>query len=554
MKTAIDLTPAQRQQVQALLEHYLPGTTVWAFGSRVTFKARPDSDLDLVAVTTPEQKAKVSALKEAFEESDLPFRVDLLEWDEIPENFRKNIEGGEVSPLAPASSSAPSERPAGSSATPLGNCVPLSDAAEIIAGFAFKSTDFSNKTGYARAIKIADIVPPIVEVNGASFVNVNSYSKEKMNKYRLCHGDFVVAMTGATIGKVGLFRGIEESYINQRVAKFINKNGYDKKYIYYSLVNDDFYLFVKNNIDSNSAQENISATSIGRFPIIKRSIIEQKKIAAILSALDDKIALNRATNQTLEQMAQALFKSWFVDFDPVYAKARGEQPVGMDAATAALFPDSFEESELGMIPKGWEVKKLGDIAEIKIGKTPPRKEAQWFSNHPNDTKWISIKDMGMAETYIWETTETLPKEAIERFNINKIPQNAVILSFKLTVGRLAITSEEMASNEAIAHFISQILTTEYLYSFFKNFNFEELGSTSSIGTAVNSNTIRDIRLFLPPHDLILSYTEKVKQIFEYIKQIGYETLQLTQIRDSLLPKLLSGEISVADAAEQVVVP
>lgn len=110
--------------------------------------------------------------------------------------------------------------------------------------------------------------------------------------------------------------------------------------------------------------------------------------------MSNRISLLKETNATLEAIAQALFKSWFVDFDPVHAKAEGRQPEGMNATTAALFPDSFEESELGLVPKGWEGSTLGKVAEVGIGKTPPRKEAHWFSESEKDIRWVSIKDLG----------------------------------------------------------------------------------------------------------------------------------------------------------------
>ncbi|GAB1368925.1 hypothetical protein MASR1M42_14760 [Azonexus hydrophilus] len=149
--------------------------------------------------------------------------------------------------------------------------------------------------------------------------------------------------------------------------------------------------------------------------------ISAQRKSPVLSALDDRITLLRDTNATLEAIAQALFKSWFVDFDPVRAKQQGLAPEGMDEATAALFPDGFEESELGPVPRGWRFSTLEDVSDVGIGKTPPRKEARWFSERPEDIRWVSIRDMGNSGAFLSETSEFLTREAIDRFNVRRVP-------------------------------------------------------------------------------------------------------------------------------------
>ena len=205
--------------------------------------------------------------------------------------------------------------------------------------------------------------------------------------------------------------------------------------------------------------------------ILPSSFEEQKAIANILSSFDEKIELLRTQNETLETLAQTIFKERFVDFN--YPGATGE----------------MVDSELGEIPKGWRVGKLGEEFDITIGRTPPRKEQQWFSKIPTGKKWSSIKDMVNSGTYIFKTSEYITDEAVDKFNIPIIPENTVILSFKMTVGKLAITTEEMISNEAIAHMKikdNSYLRSEYIYLFLHNLDFNSLGSTSSIVTAINS--------------------------------------------------------------------
>jgi type I restriction enzyme S subunit len=280
------------------------------------------------------------------------------------------------------------------------------------------------------------------------------------------------------------------------------------------------------------------------------TLAEQENIASTLGTLDDRITLLRETNTTLEAIAQALFKSWFVDFDPVHAKQQGRAPEGMDAATAALFPDSFEESELGMVPKGWSYQTMSDVSTVGIGKTPPRKEPQWFSEDAKDIRWVSIRDMGDYGTYAFKTSEFLTNDAVEKFNVRRIPENTVLMSFKLTVGRLAISHEELTSNEAIAHFKldkNPILSTEYIYLALKSFNFSSLSSTSSIADAVNSKTVREIPILVPSREVFESFQNLIFSIFEKIKLCEQQAIELADLRDTLLPRLISGQLRLHEA-------
>ncbi|WP_133165226.1 restriction endonuclease subunit S [Synechococcus lacustris] len=268
----------------------------------------------------------------------------------------------------------------------------------------------------------------------------------------------------------------------------------------------------------------------------------------ILESIEAKIKLNRKTNETLEAMAKALFKSWFVDFDPVRAKAEG-RPTGLPAEISDLFPDSFEDSELGEIPSGWEVKSAGTQYDVSIGKTPPRKESQWFSTSHADMPWLSIRDLGEVGVYADKTSERLTREAVDRFNVKIVPANTVVLSFKLTIGRVAITGGEMLTNEAIAHFSPLVkgAGSEYTYCLLSQYDYHSLGSTSSIATAVNSQILREMPLVVPPEISARAFCDATASIFSSIKCGQQETRCLSDLRDALLPKLISGEIRIPDA-------
>ncbi len=202
-----------------------------------------------------------------------------------------------------------------------------------------------------------------------------------------------------------------------------------------------------------------------------------------------------------------------------------------------LYKNTFESVE--------NFDKAENIANITIGKTPPRSEKEFFTNNESDMKWISISDLGKSGIYIFNTAERLTMDSINKYNVRVIPKNTLILSFKLTIGRIAITTENMATNEAIAHFnLNNEDMKYYLYSYLKNFDYGKLGSTSSIATAVNSKIIKAMPIGIPSEKLLKEYNSKVHTMFKRILENEKENQNLEQLRDILLPKLMNGEIDL----------
>ena len=193
---------------------------------------------------------------------------------------------------------------------------------------------------------------------------------------------------------------------------------------------------------------------------------------------------------------------------------------------------------------------MDDISIVGIGKTPPRKEPQWFSECSMDIPWVSIKDMGNAGAFINQTNEFLTREAVDKFNVRVVPDNTVILSFKLTVGRISITDGAMTTNEAIAHFRTDKnspLTSEYIYFSLKSFNFDTLSSTSSIANAVNSKTVKSLPVLVPTAKAVSAFQFQVGTIMQRIKKNENQAQTLAQLRDTLLPKLISGQLRLPEA-------
>lgn len=374
-----------------------------------------------------------------------------------------------------------------------------------------------------------------------NFEETDFITKEKdqlLRKGKAYRGDIILTTRGS-VGNVALFDetiGYEFIRINSGMVIIRNNDLFDLKFLYQQLKSPYMKTQYK-NMSTGSAQPQLPIRDIRKLELLLPPLQEQKSIAHTLSTLDDKIEVNNQINKTLENMAQAIFKQWFVDFE--FPNEDGE-PYKSSGG-------EMIESELGMIPKGWGVKKSSDIANVNIGKTPPRKEKECFTLDPDDYKWISIKDLGNSGAYIFDSSEYLTKESIEKYNVKVVPDNTVVLSFKLTIGRVSITCGQMTTNEAIAHFNltnKSKITTEYLYLYLKSFDYGKLGNTSSIANAVNSKIIKAMPIIVPDNKTIKTFSEVMESVFSKIKYTIKQSDKLIEIRDSLLPKLMSGEIRV----------
>lgn len=414
------------------------------------------------------------------------------------------------------------------------------------------------------------------KVLSGDWVYVSEKTADDLSNCCVYPGDLVFPHRGA-IGEVGIVPDQFPRYVmsSSLMTLSCDHSKAHPEYVYYFFKS----AIGRHELLKNSSQ--VGTPGIGQ-PLSTLRAIEvplpspssQRLIATILGDLDSKIDLNHRINQTLEAMAQAIFKSWFVDFDPVKAKIAalqegrdplraamsaisGKPDAELDAlppdqyeqlaATAALFPDEMEGLALGDIPKGWGFQSAETIAEVGIGKTPPRKEPQWFTEYEGDWRWVSIKDMGASGVFQQRSSEFLTKDAVSRFNVRVVPDQTVLLSFKLTIGRVAITDGPMVTNEAIAHFKlpnDALISSEYLYLYLKGFDYSTLGSTSSIADAVNSKTIREMPIIVANADLISRFSNAVAPLFGEVRNRQNEIAYLGATRDALLPKLLSGEIEV----------
>ncbi|NDV63139.1 restriction endonuclease subunit S [Puniceicoccales bacterium CK1056] len=329
-----------------------------------------------------------------------------------------------------------------------------------------------------------------------------------------------------------------------------NKEKVFPRYLYQFLTSTHTTNWLQHLAESRSGTfPQITFDQVSSLEIYLPPLPEQKAIAHILGTLDDKIELNRKMNETLEAMARALFKSWFVDFDPVRVKMDGRQPAGMDAETAKLFPSKFVESELGPIPEGWEVAPLFEIIEILSGGTPKTSvDEYWNGNIP----WYSVKDSPQ-ETDVWviNTEKNVSQLGIDNSAAKILPENTTIISARGTVGKLALVGVPMAMNQS-CYGIRGVSGFDNIFIYF--LIKEAIGDLQqrthgTVFDTITRQTFDTLNATVMPAEITNVFGSAAGNFLNRIKSNLMESRTLANLRDTLLPKLLSGELSVTEAEE-----
>lgn len=269
------------------------------------------------------------------------------------------------------------------------------------------------------------------------------------------------------------------------------------------------------------------------------------KIVGVLEATEEKIDLNRRTNETLESMARTLFRSWFVDFDPVRSKADGQKPFGLDAATVKLFPDTFEPSALGPIPKGWRVKPIGEVVEVVGGSTPSTDEPSYW-NGPH--QFATPKDMAALSSPVLLTTErTITAEGLERISSGLLAEGTVLMSSRAPIGYLAITEVPVAVNQGfVAMKCPDGMPNQYVLHWARE-NMNEIIAHAN-GTTfleISKTNFRPLKALVPEAKVLKAFADFVSPLHQRVVANLRESVTLAATRDALLPKLLSGEVATA---------
>ena len=559
MSEPIDISPSQRKELLALIQRHLPNVEVWAFGSRVKWTARSNSDLDLVVFAKAEDEARVSRLKEALEESSLPFRVDLLVWDNIPEDFKKNIRERYVVLVEAAKTG---------SGRFVGAGLPITEVVEFTP---------SRQIKRGAVVPFVDMAALLENQRDISYVSEREFTG---GGSRFQNGDTLFARITPCLenGKTAKVSALPDGVVAHGSTEFIvmaaKAPEYDADYIYYLARHPEFRAFAEARMEGTSGRQRVSWQALSDFTFAFPSPDQRKTIGSALRKFDDKIDLNRRINQTLEAMAQAIFKSWFVDFDPVKAKIVAKQE-GRDplraamsaisgkpdaeldtlpneqydalAATAALFPDAMEESELGEIPRGWFVRTTPDCIEVNPARALKKGTVAQYL------------DMANVPTNSARVQNVVPRE----FTSGSKFMNGDTLLARITPclenGKTAfvdfLNGDEVGwgSTEFIVLRPKNGLPEPFAYFLCRHPDFRAFAISQMAGTSGRQRVPNDCfggyRLVEPAAPVSVEFGRLASAALNQIKALDEEAKTLASLRDSMLPKLLSGELSVETLAE-----
>ena len=394
-------------------------------------------------------------------------------------------------------------------------------ASNIAYGFTESAT--LEKIG-PKFLRITDIQNDFIDWNSVPYCPI---SEREHKKYKLEIGDVVIARTGNSTGATSTIKQDIDAVFASYLIRFkIDFKKADFRFIDFLLRSAFWKGFVK-SIKGGSAQGGANAKNFAEFPILLPSLPEQKAIADVLTSFDDKIELLRQQNQTLEEMAQTLFKEWFV-----YYRFPG---VG-----------KMVDSELGMIPEGWKVDNIGQYVNIKGGTTPSTKNPDYWDGKIH---WTSPKDLSnIKQPYLFDTEKKITPEGLKKISSGLLPKGTLLFSSRAPIGYIAISNVDIAINQGYIAF----LPCGYLSNYFM-FNWLKVNSKSIVGAA-NGSTFLEISkssfrslLTVIPEETVLDKFERVSfTIFQKLLSNLIQIQSLTQLRDSLLPKLMSGEVRVND--------
>lgn len=387
---------------------------------------------------------------------------------------------------------------------------------------------------------------------------VSDEDKERLSKYILRKGDIVFSRVGS-VDRRSLVRDAENGWLFSGRCLRVRPDPDKIDPVYLS------YFF-----GLPSFKEHIRAIAVGAtMPSLNTEILsnvivpypqdlnEQRAIARILGSLDDKIEANRCMNETLEAIARAIFKSWFVDFDPMRAKAEGREPAGMDAETAALFPDSFEETERGMVPKRWKANNLGALlAVIETGSRPKGGVGNITGGVPS----IGAESIEGLGRFDYAKTKFIPLEYYSSMKRGHVSDYDILLykdggrpgEFEPHISLFGngFPFDRFCINEHVYRLRAKPnLPQSYLYFWLSSNSVMEEMRNRGTGVAVpglNSTAVRGLQVLVPPNEILMKFDRFAMHVIQLILSNSNESRYLSYIRDGLLPRLLSGDICLND--------
>lgn len=406
--------------------------------------------------------------------------------------------------------------------------VAVEDVCELIVDCVNKTAPVVPTATPYRMIRTTNVRNGRIDLNDCRCVEQETYDKWT-RRARLQAGD-VILTREAPIGEVGLVKEYEGVFLGQRLMQYrANPKLLDSRFLLYSFLSPALQHQFGSHEGSGSVVSHIRVGDCFKFKLRLPPLSEQKKIADLLGALDDRIALLRETNATLEAVAQALFKSWFVDFDPVHARALGEEPAGLSPEVAALFPASFEESELGMIPKGWRVGELGQEVRISYGKNLPTTKLldAGFPVYGGNGQ------IGFFDSYLYKDRQVLV--ACRGAASGKVNQS--VPEAFITNNSLVLESTELLTFSYLKGFMIRADLTPYV--------------TGSAQPQVTIDNLKNFKILVPPQPMVAHYEAFAGLIENRIEGNCLQAQSLATLRDTLLPRLISGQLRLPEAEAMV---
>lgn len=431
----------------------------------------------------------------------------------------------------------------------------LGDVVQIKHGWPFKSDCFCQwSPGRPVVVSIGNFQ----YTGGFRFetTQLKGYRGEYPKEYDLAPGDILLVMTcqtpgGEILGIPGRIPDDGQRYLhNQRMGKVVvtRPDLIDPDYLYWVFLWKEFN---QELVASSSGTKIVhtAPTRIEAFRFSRPPLDEQRAIARILRSLDDKIELNRRMNRTLESMAQAIFRSWFVDFEPISSKREGRKPVGMDDATAALFPEHFQESSMGPIPVGWVITTIGEHLKTILGGTPSREKPEyWSGNIP----WINS---GMVNDFrVTAPSEYISEIGLQHSATKMMPKGTTLLAITgATLGKISRLEIEACGNQSIVGIIGiEDIPSDYIYLWMQNTISDLLArQTGAAQQHINKNDVNEHFIVLPTIQIMKRFSSIVAPVFKQISQNCFQQHTLATLRDSLLPQLLSGDLRIEQAEKMM---
>lgn len=409
----------------------------------------------------------------------------------------------------------------------------IGDAGEVTTGFAFKSKDYL-ESGKYKVVRGDNVKTGFMYWDEKT--RCWNDLTGKLEKYLLKENDIVIGMDGSRVGKNRSIINKKDlpALLAQRVACIRANNEFSQSYLRYVIMSKRFEDYVE-SIKTGTSIPHISMKQISEFKFKAPSLEKQEEIANILTSLDDKIDLNNETNKTLEEMVQALFKRWFVDFE-----FTTEEGVPYKSSGGEMV-----ECEIGMIPKGWEAKTLDDIGDIISGGTPSTKNEDYYGG---DISWITPKDLsGYDRKFISKGERSITELGLQKSSAKLLPKGSVLFSSRAPIGYVAIAENEVSTNQGFKSIIcnDEIMNNNYIYYFLK-YNKENIENVSSGSTfkEISGTHMKSIKIIVPNKVTLDKFNDLVNSFDNLLKKNYKDIDALEEIRDNLLPKLMSGKINV----------